>query len=268
MSRKLVLAGAGSLNRQVAAQWSPFGSVEAMRLSEPDPSLGFSQVSVDLAEQRWPDLAGDCLVVALASRGERTVENYRRAYLQPIQQLQASLSQWRNAPDRIVVVSSSRVYGVDDGRWIDDDTSAASTDERARILLEMETQAHALPCPVSVVRLSGIYGPGRDWLKRRALAAEQGALQDSWTNRIHIEDAARAIVHILNLPDPEPHYIVSDQQPQTLSAMFNFFREAEGLAPLQGEPEPGSGKRLKPARLQASGFEWRYPTAFSGGYDV
>ena len=92
MSRKLVLAGAGSLNRQVAAQWSPFGSVEAMRLSEPDPSLGFSQVSVDLAEQRWPDLAGDCLVVALASRGERTVENYRRAYLQPIQQLQASLS--------------------------------------------------------------------------------------------------------------------------------------------------------------------------------
>lgn len=269
LKRKLALAGAGSLNRRIAQLWQQqHGPVEAMRLSEPDPGLGFPQVSVDLSCDPWPDLQAGCLVVALASRGERTLDNYRRAYVEPLRQLQESLADWSVTPDRIVVVSSSRVYGADDGRWIDDDTQAQTTDERGQILLQMESLAHQLPGSVSVARLSGIYGPGRDWLRRSALAAENESYDDRWTNRIHIDDAAAAIVHLLQQEQPAPHYLVSDRQPQTLTAMYNYFRRPAGLRALNGEESPARGKRLQPTRLIDSGFEWRYPDAFSGGYQV
>ena len=267
MSGKLVLAGAGQLNRRVAQRWTSNGPVEAMRLSTPEPTLGFKQVTVDLARSEWPDLSADFLVVALASRGERTLENYRRTYLEPLHRLQASLPQWRHYPSRILVVSSSRVYGEDDGGIIDDDSQAVASDERAEILLQMEALARSLPATVTVVRLSGIYGPGRDWLKRRALDAEADTYVDKWTNRIHIDDAAAAIVHLLQVESPRSHYIVSDREPQTLTAMFNLFRSREGLSLFDQSERPLSGKRLSPTALKDSGFEWQYPTAFSGGYD-
>jgi hypothetical protein len=49
--------------------------------------------------------------------------------------------------------------------------------------------------------------------------------------------------------------------------MFNYFREAEGLPPLSSDERSLSGKRLLPTFLQTSGFQWRYPDAFSGGYE-
>lgn len=265
---KLVLAGAGQLNRRVANRWQTLGDVAAMRLSSSDPSLGFAQVQVDLAQSAWPDLEADYLVVALASRGERTLENYRRAYLEPLKRLGESLGDWQTLPKRILVVSSSRVYGVDDGQLVDDDWIAAASDERAAILLDMESMAMGLPTTTIVARLSGLYGPGRDWLKRKALAAETGAFEDKWTNRIHVDDAAGAIIHLLQLASPKLHYIVSDREPQTLATMFNFFRSGDGLPLFEDTENPLRGKRLMPSRLIQSGFEWRYPTAFSGGYEA
>ncbi|EAR07973.1 hypothetical protein [Reinekea blandensis] len=268
MSEKLVLAGAGQLNRRIAQRWLRNGSVEAMRLSTPEPALGFNQVQVDLAQSYWPDLAADILVVALASRGERTLENYRRTYLAPLQRLHESLPQWRHCPSRVLVVSSSRVYGEDAGGIIDDNSQASAGDERAEILLEMEALAQSLPTTVTIARLSGIYGPGRDWLKRRALTAEADSYADKWTNRIHIDDAAAAIVHLLQVESPRSHYIVSDCEPQTLTTMFNLFRKQEGLPLFDLSAPPQRGKRLSPMALADSGFEWQYPTAFSGGYNL
>lgn len=264
---KLLLAGVGSLNQRVGALWQQAGhDVVGLRRSVADPSLDFAQHSVDLAAQTWPDYQADAIVVALSAQ-TRSLQGYKDAYVEPIKQLAASLANWQHLPKRVLVVSSSRVFGVDDGRLLADAAETSAADPYAAVLLEMEALTDALPCEAAVARLSGIYGPGRDWLLRMALKADVEPPQSNhWTNRIHIDDAAAALVHLLTLEHLDDRYIVSDTEPTPLFTMLDYLRSLQNLPALANHPEVAGGKRLNPERLKASGFAWRYPTARSGGY--
>lgn len=264
----LLCAGVGSLNQRVAKLWlqQPSADVLGLRLSASDSRLGFKQISVNLSQSTWPDLGADVVVVALSAR-ERTIEGYRLAYVEPIKRLSESLSTWSKLPKRIIVVSSSRVYGASDGEVIDDTLTPEPADEFGEQLRLMELLVADLPIESVVVRLSGIYGPGRDWLKRQALAAtESSQTENNWTNRIHIDDAAQVILFLLQQQTVHSSYIASDNQPVPLLDIYNYFREREGLPHLDIELPVLGGKQLQPTRLKAAGFHWQYPTAFSGGY--
>lgn len=265
-----LLAGVGDLNRRVARRLlERQQSVIGLRRSAADPALGFEQHSLDLSQQSWPDLGAKTVIVAL-SASERNAEGYRRAYVEPIQQLAASLPHWQRLPQRVLVVSSSRVYGIDDGRELDETSPLTSTGWAGELLAQMEALVDALPVTSVVARLSGIYGPGRDWLRRQARQAEtQPPATNHWTNRIHIEDAAAALVHLaLDVAEPHSRYLVTDRQPAPLYQVLNYLREQEGLAPLAANPEVAGGKRLQADRLAASGFAWQYPDFRSGGYNA
>jgi nucleoside-diphosphate-sugar epimerase len=263
----LVCAGVGTLNSRIASLWQANqGTVIGLRRGSADPALPFEQQSLDLSQAAWPDLGADVLVVALSAR-ERTEAGYRAAYQLPLLRLAESMAGWRTLPSQVVVVSSTRVYGIDDGRRVDDDTATESTDPFGQILLSMESSVRQLPCPSSVARLSGLYGPGRDWLKRMALVADPSRLTTNhWTNRIHLDDAAGAIVHLLAQEHLAESYLITDLEPVPVLEMYNYFRQREGVPLLQPIPPAQGGKRLIPTRLQASGYQWRYPNAFSGGY--
>ena len=268
-SKRLLCAGTGDLNRRVASLWQASGgAVIGFRRSAVDASLGFEQRLLDLAVETWPDVSADIIVIALSARA-RTPEAYRRAYLEPILRLRDSLASWHRLPERVIVVSSTRVYREDAGGWVDDQTPPEAADMQAQILIDMDSVAQTLPIATVSARLSGIYGPGRDWLKRMACQADpQQPPANSWTNRIHIDDAARAICHVMQLPQVATSYLVSDTAPQTRLDMFNYFRRVAGLPSLpQAATGTLSGKRIRPQRLQDSGFIWRYPDAFAGGYD-
>ncbi|PTY38337.1 hypothetical protein BGP77_16195 [Saccharospirillum sp. MSK14-1] len=263
-----LLAGVGDLNRRVARRLlERKHSVVGLRRREAEPALGFEQRSMDLAQSAWPDVSADTVIVAL-SAAERTAEGYRRAYVEPIKRLAESLDGWQQPPRRVLVVSSSRVYGADDGRQLDE-TSAPDPDGWAgATLLEMEQRLAELPVTTVVARLSGIYGPGRDWLRRQARQADsQPPARNHWTNRIHIEDAAAALVHLaLDVEQPQDCYLVTDRQPTPLFEVLNYLRELEGLPPLADTLSVGGGKQLSSERLADSGFRWQFPDFRAGGY--
>jgi len=154
-----------------------------------------------------------------------------------------------------LVVSSSRVYGVDNGEELDENSPPNPSGWAGETLLEMEQRLANLPVPTIVARLSGIYGPGRDWLRRQARQADsQPPARNHWTNRIHIEDAAAALVHLaLDVEQPQGCYLVSDRQPTPLFEMLNYLRELEGLPTLTEVPPVGGGKQLRSDRLADSG---------------
>jgi len=267
MARQFLLAGVGDLNSRVARRLlEQGGKVTGLRRSRPDPALGFEQRSIDLALEPWPDIGADTVIIAL-SAAQRDAQGYRRGYVMPVQQLARSIPEWRKAPERIIVVGSSRVYGVSDGRELTETSPIEPGDWGGEVLAEMEAVVDGLPGHASVARLSGIYGPGRDWLRRKALDAGSGPPQSNhWTNRIHIEDAAAALVHVAMLPDPQRRYLVTDRQPAPLCDVLNYLRQIDGHEPLQGVPDVAGGKRLLSDRLAGTGFEWRYPHYRAGGY--
>ena len=99
---------------------------------------------------------------------------------------------------KIVYLSTIGVYGDHGGAWIDESAETRPTNERSRVRLLAEAQWRALGertgKAVYVLRLSGIYGPGRNVLvKLREGTAKRLVKPGQVFNRIHVEDIARAI---------------------------------------------------------------------------
>jgi len=172
------------------------------------------------------------------------------------------------ALQRVVLVSSTAVYGEHGDRWVDEDTPADPPGFNGAVLLEAERWLGAQPVPSTVLRLAGLYGPGRLHLLDRLREGNVRVprVVPHWANRIHVDDAAGAIAHVLSLPDPAPLYLGVDDTPLRLDVLYDHVAHLLGVAePAGGAPPAGVGsKRLSNARLRASGFQPRWPDAREG----
>jgi len=202
----------------------------------------------------------------MPSAGGSTPEAYEAAYLSGLRNLLAVV-----APGRLVFVSSTAVYGDRQGAWTDEETQPKPDHFSGRILFEAEKIALGSAVPAVVLRLGGIYGPGRDRLIREV--AEGRATRPAeplFTNRIHRDDAAGAIAHLLALERPEPIYLGVDSEPADLGAVYAWIAARLALPePARASTPEGrlarGSKRCSNARLVASGYRFAYPT-FREGY--
>jgi nucleoside-diphosphate-sugar epimerase len=158
---------------------------------------------------------------------------------------------------RVILSSSTGVWGEADGRVVDESTPAHPTREAGRVLLEAESllRTHRRG-PGVALRFAGLYGPGR--LPRIAdlrAGAPIAADPDSWLNLIHVDDAADIVCLVAAAAGPRPLYVVSDGRPVRRREWYGR------LAAVSGSPEPrwdataprtrGADKRVDPARLFA-----------------
>ncbi|AWM09363.1 SDR family oxidoreductase [Bradyrhizobium symbiodeficiens] len=113
---------------------------------------------------------------------------------------------------RIVYLSTIGVYGDHGGGWLDESTPPQSTLDRARMRVAAE-QAWMDIGDTAILRLAGIYGPGRNALATlRAGTARRIIKPGQVFNRIHVDDIAGAIMAaiqhgsggIWNVCDDEP----------------------------------------------------------------
>lgn len=270
MTERVLLAGCGDLGMRTAQRLLARGDeVWALRRSPPvDEGDGLRWLCGDLTRpeslQSLP--AGLTQVVYAPTPGVREEAAYRAVFVDGLTHLMTALA---DAPlRRVLFVSSSAVYGEHGDAWVDEQTPPAPPGFNGRVLLEAEGWLAAQRMPTVILRLAGIYGPGRMQLVERIRAGEARVPRDPphWSNRIHADDAAGAIAHLLSLPQAEPVYIGVDDTPLPMHVLY------EELARLAGAPRPGEGpapagigsKRLSNARLRASGFVPRWPDAREG----
>ncbi len=130
---------------------------------------------------------------------------------------------------------------------------------------------HDGPLPGCVLRLGGIYGPGRTWQidSVRTGQARLDPGKPHYTNRIHLEDAARSLRHLLELPAVEPVYLGVDSVPASNNEVLRFLAAELGLAepPMAESPLPrrAGSKRCRNDRLIGSGYRMVHPS-FREGY--
>jgi nucleoside-diphosphate-sugar epimerase len=178
---------------------------------------------------------------------------------------------------RFIYISSTGVYGQVTGDEVDEDSPCEPTRGGGRATLAAENGLRTGPLAnrTIIVRLAGLYGPGRIPRSKELLAGEPiDAPSKGWLNLIHVEDAAR-IVLLAEAKAPLPSlYVVSDGQPVERA---DYYRE---LARLLGAPPPrfieppagshareraGSNKRVNPRRLFAElGPTLAYPSYREG----
>src|SRR5690606_2758079 len=124
---------------------------------------------------------------------------------------------------------------------------------------EAEALLGGLHCGHTVLRLSGIYGPGRTRLLRLAAEPASWPAHNAWTNRIHRDDAAAfadfLIRRVLEREPVEDCYIVSDSEPVPQYTVLMWLAQQLGKsAPTSVVPAVAGGRRLDNARMLQSGF--------------
>ena len=255
----VIIAGAGDVGSRLAALRAARGDdVIALRRRDVDAGDGVRRHRADLATgEGLSTLPRQAVsLVFCAAPDQRDEAAYRALYHDGLRRLLDAVE----AP-RVVFVSSSAVYAQDAGEWVDEGTPAAASAFNGRVLLDAERVLAPLPGG-SVLRLSGIYGPGREYLLRKARAGEAG--EPRWTNRIHVQDAAAALSHLLDLRHPQPLYLGNDDRPALESEVLAWVREAEGLPPVAAAAGPERGRRVSNARLRCSGWVPGYADYRSG----
>lgn len=261
--RRVLIAGCGDLGNRLLARLGGW-QVHGLRRNVSRLAPGIVPVSADLSDPSTLDpAAGDWdAVVYTATPGERTPEGYRQAY---VTGMQALLDRVRAR--RLIMVSSTAVFGQDEGEWVDEASPTEPQRFNGEILLEAERVA--ADAGGIVLRLSGIYGPGREYLVRsvRSGPVECRRAPPIWTNRIHSEDCAGALAHLLELEQPDALYLASDARPAPRWDVLEWLAERLGVAgPVETAAEAGQGKRIDADRLFRSGFALQYPD-YRAGYE-
>ncbi len=137
---------------------------------------------------------------------------------------------------KIVYLSTIGVYGDHDGEWIDETAQPKPSNLRSRQRLAAEAEwlslARASGKEVYVLRLSGIYGPGRNVLvKLREGTAKRLIKPGQVFNRIHVEDIAQAIDACFRGRAPGGVYNVTDDEPAPPQDVVTFAAELVGMQP-------------------------------------
>jgi nucleoside-diphosphate-sugar epimerase len=142
------------------------------------------------------------------------------------------------APDLqcVVYLSTIGVYGDQDGAWIDEDalTEPNSARNRARVAAEQEwiTLARRTGKKITILRLAGIYGPGRNALVNlREGKARRIAKPGQVFNRIHVEDIARAVEAAFAPNAPTGIFNVTDDAPAPPQDVIAYAAELFGIEP-------------------------------------
>lgn len=274
---RVLVVGPGYVGSVVLEQLLAEGhSVRALRRSSGAVPGDPNPLSVDVGRPiDLPPEEVDAVVYAVSPSG-RTPEDYRAAY----EDGPAHILDWLGGKDlRFLLVSSTGVYGQTDGEWVTEDTDPAPASPTGRVLLEAEDSLRARHRNSIVLRLGGIYGPGRTrTIERVRTGSMPCPPPETWGNRIHRDDAAGAILHLLRLPEPDPVYIGVDQDPADLRQVYAWLaREvgaADPCAPVDATPvrtgddtpeRRGTNKRCDGSRLVDSGYSFRFST-FREGY--
>jgi nucleoside-diphosphate-sugar epimerase len=258
LARRLVFMGA----RVTGVRRDP-ARAEALR------ALGVEPLALDLsepgAEARLP--RADAVIACQAASGDG-VAAYASAYLDANRTL---LSAAVRDGARLVYTGSTGVLGQSDGLDVDEDTPPSPASDTAEVLADAEAlivgagRGGARAC---VLRLSGLYGPGRTGIVERVRTGRLavGAGEDAWMNFCHLDDAVSFVVGALEHGQPGAVYHGSDAAPARRGEVVRWIADRIGVEPgVAPAAPPGPNRRIRSERTRAAlGVQLAYPSFRDG----
>ena len=265
----VLIAGCGYVGSVAArlfadAGWDVTGWVRtdqvAGRVGEGEISL--KAVDITNLDAVHRDAFATDVVVHCASSG---ADSYRRVYRDGVANLCACFP-----GARLIFTSSTSVYPQRDRSLVTEESPTEPDSDNARILREAEEIV--LENGGIVLRVAGIYGPGRSFLLRSTMNGTAVAT-DRIVNPVHRDDVASAIFFIGQCQTINPPRIfnVVDDTPAPRAEILAWLSERLN-SPLPASPAPAeqkqghSTKRVSNAKLRALGWAPAYPS-YREGFD-
>jgi hypothetical protein len=180
----------------------------------------------------------------------------------PLEQVQAFAHTLDQPPRRIIVLGSTSAYEVSDHSteypppWIDE--SAPIDRTKPRVQGEEFLRAN---CGAIVLRVAGIYGPGRnplDWIRQGRVGQSR-----KYVNLVHVEDLAAICLLALDKGKPGEAYNVSDGQPYIWSEICATAQQRWSVTVAATTESRTSGKRVSNAKLRAGlDYTFKHPDLY------
>ncbi|MBR9866104.1 MAG: SDR family oxidoreductase [Oceanospirillales bacterium] len=270
---QILIAGCGDVGSQLGLSLAAEGhQVFGLRRNINQLPPGIQGIAADLSQ---PDTLINLpqqldtlfYVVAAGSRDESV---YRKAYPDGLHNLLQALQQQGIHPRQLFFISSTAVYHQQNDEWVDERSATEPDNFSGRIMLEAEQIALHSGIPASIVRFSGIYGPGRNYmLTQISRGAGYPSAPPRYSNRIHRDDCVGVLKHLWQLSQQqllEPVYLASDDQPAPLHEVGDWLAEQLGVTITERSANRTIGsKRCSNALLKQSGYRFRHPD-YRAGY--
>jgi nucleoside-diphosphate-sugar epimerase len=249
-------------------------------------------VSSEASRQRWVEQGFECFAGDVASEENweeisslkfdrvlfcvSTSGGGAEAYLQ-IHQTGLDLALKYSSPEsKFIYTSSTSVYGQSHGELVDEDSPTQPSSETGKILVEAEKKV--LRHGGVVLRLSGIYGPGRGVLFQKMMEGtatiDQVFKGENWINQIHLTDILGAIDFIDQREWKSDVYNVTDDEPVKKIDFFKwisatFDKQMPPFTDEKGVKKRGlTNKRVSNEKLRIEGWKMIYPTYKTGYLDL
>lgn len=273
---KILIIGCGSIGTQLAHNLAAKGhDVTGLKRNPPKLDIGeinYFTADISLAYQLVELPLDFEFIYFIVSPDGRNKESYQAIYEIGLTNLIDRFAKEGASPNWIFV-SSTSVYGQSEGEWVDEESIAQPDNITSQYIRQAEQQLMDLNPQNIVVRFSGIYGPGREYLLR--MAKQQSVIQKDppyYTNRIHQQDCIGVLIFLLEQSlagvTLEQCYLASDDDPATMWDVMSWLTEHLSCKPPEvkvNDKAVGMNKRCNNQRLKTLGYHFQYPD-FKAGY--
>lgn len=245
-----LIFGCGYLGLRAARRWRDAGEQVYVTTRSPARAAalateGFAPLVADVTRPEM--LAGlPAAQTALFAVGHDRAagQSIEEVYVDGFQNVLGALPQ---ATGRVIYISTTGVYGDSAGDWVDEDSPCEPTRPggKASLAAEEALRRHRLGARGIVLRLAGIFGPGRIPNQAPLLAGEPLAVPTAgYLNLIHVDDAASAVLAAATVEAELPRtYLISDGHPVRRGEYYaELARLLRAPAPRFAEP-PASDPR-------------------------
>ena len=275
MNASLLIAGCGDVGARLGVRLAAEGwSVYGLRRSVTQLPGAIVPVAGDLqmdeCPSAWPTGKLDYLVYCAAATAHDEA-GYRAAYIEGLRRVLGWLAEHGQTPRRLLFVSSTGVYGQQGGEWVDEGSPAEAAGYSGRVMREAEQLALGSGLPATCVRLSGLYGPGREWLLGQVRQGYRVASEPAlYGNRIHVDDAAGLLAYLLQADQRgvalENCYIGVDDEPAPLDQVVAWLREQLNVTHWSdtAQVRRAGSKRCSNGRARGLGWAPEYPSYREG----
>ena len=266
-NKRLLIVGCGKLGQQVGlfAKDMPLDLIGLKRKKITSTNLKI--LEQDIFEESFFDKVKNFsphFIIYCLSSDSPSEKSYQKNYVDGLKQVIESTKYSKNF-QHLFFISSTSVYGENSGQFIDEFSETAPENYRGIILLEAERLMESVDFNYTVIRLSGIYGTGRNYMINLSQDIARWPEFDRWTNRVNEEDAASFILFLLtqclNNKVPEKLYLLSDKDPVRLYDLLNWIRQQLNLNE-NSKPNlrPVLGKRLRSLIIPTLQFKYKFPS--------
>ena len=269
---RLAIIGCGYVGSAVARLWHTAGNEVTVTTTTSDRVAELAEISSQVVVLKGNDLSGlkqivadrDIVLLSIGSK-QRTPEVYRQTYLETAQNLVKAIA--NSQVKQLIYTGSYGIINDKSGKTIDETVVVNPKDEFGEILDRTEQvllSAASSELKVCILRLTGIYGQGRELIKifRRVAGTTRPGSGESYTNWVHQEDIVRAIDFAKNKQLDGLYHLNSDEFLTTKEFLKRLF-EAHNLPPVTWDSSQTSSRgynmKLSNQKIKNAGFELAHP---------